>query len=320
MAVSRIFVAVQSKTNAAILSILSNSLLIVLKLAVGISTGSVSVISEAAHSGLDLLAALIAFWAIRMAARPADSDHPYGHGKIENLGSSAEAILIVVTAVWITYESIQRLFEGTHPFGVDLGVAVMAVSIVVNFFVSRHLLNVAKRTESIALEGDARHLTADILTSVGVLVGLVVVGVTNLYILDPIIALAVAALIVRTGWTMLRKSVSDLVDGKLPDDEESLIREIFDDHRKQLVEFHSLRTRRSGGQRYIDLHMVVNRDTTVQSAHALCDDLEDHIQARFPDASITLHVEPCEGPCQDCETVCPERKGIQPGERTPDVP
>ena len=114
--------------------------------------------------------------------------------------------------------------------------------------------------------------------------------------------------------------IERLVDGKLPDDEEALIRQIFDDHRKQLVEFHSLRTRRSGGQRYIDLHMVVNRAATVQSAHALCDDLENHIQARFPDASITLHVEPCEGPCQDCETVCSEHQEEQPGETTPNAP
>ncbi|TAK34747.1 MAG: cation transporter [Chloroflexota bacterium] len=314
MGLSRVFVALNSKTNAALVSVFSNLLLIVLKLAVGIAIGSVSVISEAAHSGLDLLAALIAFWAIRMAARPADSDHPYGHGKIENLGSSVEAILIVVAAVGITYEAVRRLIEGARPVSVDLGVGVMAVSIVVNLFVSRYLLRVARRTESIALEGDARHLTADVLTSVGVLIGLIVVGITKNYILDPLVALAVAALIVHTGWKMLRKSMGDLVDGKLPDEEEALIRQIFDDHRKQLVEFHSLRTRRSGGQRHIDLHMVVNRDATVQAAHALCDDLEGHIQARFPDASVTLHVEPCEGPCQSCETLCPEHQGKQPGD------
>ena len=297
-----------TKTSAAGLSIISNSLLIVLKLGVGIATGSVSIISEAIHSGMDLLAALIAFFSLRFASKPADAEHPFGHGKAENVSGAIEAALIFIAAAIIIYGAIARIITGARVELVELGIGVMAVSLVVNIIVSRHLLRVARATDSIALEADARHLTTDVYTSLGVLMGLVVVRVTGLYILDPIIAIGVALLIMRTAYILTRKSFAGIMDVRLPEEEERIITSSINEHYGELLGFHELRTRKSGSERYIDLHLVMAKGVSIEEAHRLCDHLEDDIKRKLANADVIIHVEPCDEDCENCPASCPQAR------------
>lgn len=178
------------KQRTAYLSIISNTTLVLLKLAVGIYVGAVSLISEALHSGVDLIAALIAFWAVRKSVTPPDTEHDYGHGKYENLSAAVEALLIVAAAIGILYESVMKFAESTVSDMLGYGIAIMAASIIINFFVSHRLIQVAKQTGSQALEADGLHLRADIWTSVGVLLGLVLMQITGWAWLDPLIAIS----------------------------------------------------------------------------------------------------------------------------------
>ena len=300
----------RTKTGAAGLSVLSNTLLILLKLVAGILTGSVSIIAEAIHSGIDLLAALIAFVSLRIAGRPADREHPFGHGKVENVSGTIEAVLIFVAAIFIIYEAINRIIAGAIVEYLSIGIAVMAISVVVNIIVSRHLLRIARDSDSIALEADARHLTADVYTSLGVLAGLVVVQVTGLNILDPIIAICVSIFILRAAYNLTRRAFPPLIDTRLPEDEEALIESIMSEHMGELVGFHELRTRKAGSERYIELHMMMARDASVERAHSLCDHLEEDIKSRLPNIHVTIHIEPCDMDCDTCPDSCPQDQNM----------
>ncbi len=300
----------RTKTGAAGLSVLSNTLLILLKLVAGILTGSVSIIAEAIHSSIDLLAALIAFVSLRIAGRPADREHPFGHGKVENVSGTIEAVLIFVAAIFIIYQAINRIIAGAIVEYLSIGIAVMAISVVVNIIVSRHLLRIAMDSDSIALEADARHLTADVYTSLGVLAGLVVVQVTGLNILDPIIAICVSIFILRAAYNLTRRAFPPLIDTRLPEDEEVLIESIMSEHMGELVGFHELRTRKAGSERYIELHMMMARDASVERAHSLCDHLEEDIKSRLPNIHVTIHIEPCDVDCDTCPDSCPQDQNM----------
>jgi len=295
-----------TRTGAAGLSVFSNTLLILLKVAAGILSGSISIIAEAIHSGIDLVAALIAFFSLRIAGRPADREHPFGHGKVENISGTIEAVLIFVAAAFIVYEATKRILVGAAVEYLSIGIGVMAVSVVVNIFVSRHLLRVAREADSIALEADARHLTTDVYTSLGVLGGLVVVRITGLNILDPIVALGVALFILKTAYDVTRRAFPPLIDVRLPEDEEALIASCIIEHYGELLGFHELRTRKAGRERQIDLHLVVAKKASVEKAHSLCDHLESDIKRKLPYATVTIHIEPCEMKCEECpSSYCP---------------
>ncbi|MCX5994514.1 MAG: cation diffusion facilitator family transporter [Chloroflexi bacterium] len=295
-----------TRTSAAGLSILSNSLLVALKLTVGIIMGSVSVISEGVHSTVDLIAAMIAFFSIRAAAKPADEEHEFGHGKIENISGTIEALLIFLAAILIIYEAIVKIINRAQPEFITLGIGIMAFSAVANFFVSRRLHRIAHSTDSIALEADAWHLTTDVYTSLGVFAGLIVVEITHWYILDPIIAIGVALLIIRAAWNITRKSISGLVDVRLPEEEEDIITASITEHLGEITGFHELRTRKAGSQRYIDLHLVLPKSVTLEEAHRLCDHLEGDIKNKLSNGLVTIHCEPCEqGEDGSCPPECP---------------
>ncbi|MEA1958509.1 MAG: cation diffusion facilitator family transporter [Chloroflexota bacterium] len=298
----------RTKTSAAGLSVLSNTLLIVLKLVAGILSGSVSIIAEAIHSANDLIAAIIAFFSVRIASRPADKDHPYGHGKVENISGTVEAILIFFAAGFIIYEAIDKMINGAEVKQLWLAIGVMAVSAIVNIFVSRHLLRVAYREDSIALEADGRHLTVDVYTSVGVMLGLLLVQLTGFHILDPVIAIAVALLILKMAYDLLRKAFPPLIDATLPEGEEQLIKSAIAEYMGHLgdaANFHELRTRKSGCERYIELHLVMSGSESIGRAHELCDHLEEDIKSKLPNAHVTIHVEPCDDECDECPGTCP---------------
>ncbi len=298
----------KTKSSAAALSVVSNAFLVTAKLIVGFATGSISVLSEAAHSGVDLLAALFAWGSVRVSAKPPDEGHPFGHGKFESVSGAVEASLIFVVAVLIFVEAGKELVRGPGIRSADIGMIVMAVSVVMNVLVSRLLFRVARETDSIALEADAQHLSADVYTSIGVFVGLLAVRVTGLRILDPIVAIVVGILIVRTAYGLTAKTLKELLDARLPEPERRQVELIISEHYREFVGFHRLRSRKSGSIRHIDLHLVVCRDRSVDEAHELCDHLESDIKRVLPSVCLTIHVEPCRIEVERCSYECPEKR------------
>lgn len=283
----------RAKRGAAILSIASNAILIVLKLVAGSLTGSVAILTEAMHSAIDLIASLVAYFSIRKAGEPADESHRYGHEKVENLASAVEGLLILVGSAVIVYEAVRRLASGAELEQVPLGIAVIALSIVVNLAVSARIARVARATGSPALEGDAAHLGADALTSGGVLAGLVLVQITGWTWVDPVVAIAVAAAIVVSGVRILDRSSRVLVDEALPAAEMDAIREtLLSFGPRGVVGYHELRTRRAGARRHVDLHVQFRRGTTLEDAHAVAHELQDAIRARLEEADVLIHLEP----------------------------
>lgn len=266
---------------------------------------SAAVLAEAVHSGIDLLAAVFAFWAVRQARRPADVCHSYGHGKFDALSGAIEGLLIFVAAGYIIYKGILKIMGGGEVERLGLGAATMALSGIVNFFVSRHLFAVARRTGSVAVEADGHHLRTDVWTSVGVFVGLGLIWVTGVHLLDPIIAIGVAVFILRAAWSVTRKAAADLLDKSLPAAEEARIARIIREGHPHWLGFHRLRTRRAGPRRFIDLHLVTCRDISVQTAHEFTEDLETDIKKEYPGAEVITHVEACEAPPEDCDSKCP---------------
>ena len=279
------------KQRTARLSVISNTVLVVLKLVVGFYTGAVSIISEAVHSAVDLLAAVIAFYAVREADKPPDEDHEYGHGKVENLSGAIEAILIVLAAMWIVFEAKDKLQTAYVPEFLEYGIAIMLISIVVNYWVSSRLYKVAIQTGSQALEADALHLKADIWASVGVLIGLVVMKITGLAWMDSAIAIMVAGVVFKAGYGMTKKSLYELTDISLPLEEEQMIIEAIKSD-TDVISYHQLRTRRSGSRRLIDMHLILYKDMHLNLAHAVCDQIEAAIKAKLECCDVVIHLEP----------------------------
>lgn len=282
---------IHTKSGAAQLSVASNTLLVILKLSVGLLTGSISVLSEAIHSAVDLVAAAIAFVSVRAADQPEDEDHPYGHGKYENLSAVIEAVLIFGAAGYILYEAYHRFFEVHRVEGLSLGIGVMGISAAANWFISRHLFRVAAATESPALLADAHHLQVDVLTSAAVAVTLVLIKLTGMPILDPLVAVVVAVLIVRVAWGLTLEAGGALLDRGLPADEQERLKTVLDSE-PGVLGYHRVRARRSGGRRHIDLHLLVDPQLTLREGHDFAEKVEDDIRAAFPGAWVVIHVEP----------------------------
>ncbi len=281
------------KTGVAALSIASNAILIVLKLAAGAITGSVAIITEAMHSSVDLVASIVAYVSVRTADKPADSDHPYGHDKFENLAAAIEAMLILVGAGVIVFESVRRLSSGAEVHSLGIGIAVIAFSVLANVVVSTLLARRARETDSPALEGDAAHLRTDAATSAAVLVGLVLVQLTGAAWLDPVIALAVAAAIVYAGIKLLLRASRVLVDEALPPAELDAVRAaIAEFGPRGVCGYHKLRARRAGSRRYVDLHVQFVSGTTLEAAHTTAHQLQDAIRERVRSADVLIHLEP----------------------------
>jgi len=291
------------KMKAAGISVLSNTTLVVSKFIIGGVTGSVSIISEAAHSGLDLIAAVIAFFSVREVRKPADQEHPFGHGKVENFSGNVEALLILFAAAFIIREALGRLVQGGEVEELGLGIFVMGFSTVVNIGVSIYLFKVAKQTGSLALEADAEHLRTDVYTSLGVMFSLVAIHYTKITIIDPIVAILVAVYIGFIAIGLTRKAYRDLVDSRLGPDEEDVIRESITGM-PGIVGYHKIRTRRSGKDRFIDFHILVPDSMDVKDSHDLTCNIEACIKNSLPHASITIHVEPCSGGCEGCSQSC----------------
>jgi cation diffusion facilitator family transporter len=277
------------KAKTARLSIISNTLLIIMKFTVGMISGSVSILSEAIHSMMDLVAAVIAFFSVKVSDNPPDERHPYGHGKFENLSGVLEALLILVAAGWIVYEAIRKMSNSEPVESIGLGSVVMFISAGINIIVSRRLYKVAKATDSVALEADALHLKTDVYTSLGVGVGLLLIWITKLHYLDPIIALLVAVLILKEAYELLSRAFAPLLDsswnkGEVDKLENSLL--------KMGVKYHDLKTRRAGSYMFVDFHLEMSPDVHLAEVHKYCDEIEEKLRKELPNLRITIHAEP----------------------------
>ncbi len=290
-----------SKIKVAKLSILSNSCLILMKMFVGIFSGSVSILSEAIHSTMDLAASIIAFFSVKISDKPADEDHPYGHGKVENISGVLEALLIFAASIWIIVEAVKKL---THPEAVGslgLGFIVMFISAAVNYVVSKKIYKIAKQEDSIALEADALHLKADVYTSLGVGSGLLLIWITKLHFLDPIVAIIVAIFILKESYELLKTAFNPLLDVKLSDDEITAVKIAIGKHSAVYCDFHDLRTRKSGSTKYIDLHLVFPQDMSIKHAHDICDIVESDIGKSLKNTYVMIHLESCSNNCVGCD-------------------
>lgn len=296
------------RNGAARLSVTVVVCLIVIKVAVGAITGSLSILAQAIDSFLDLFAVIVAFLAICIAARPADAEHPFGHGKAENVAAIVQAVLIFIAGGSIIYSAVRRVQSGAIMEMTEAGIGVMAVSIIASIFLSRHLHRVAREEDSPALEANAHNIAADVYSAAAVLIGLVVVRFTGFSIIDPILGGLVALFIFKVAFDVLRDSFGGLVDVKLPEEEENTVRAVIKEHAGEVVDFHALRTRKAGSQRYIDLHLVMPRDTSVEKAHDICDRLEKDIESRLPNTDVTIHVEPCDDNCEECDAECDKKE------------
>jgi len=291
-----------TKSRAATISVASNALLIALKIAAGAITGSIAILTEAAHSAIDLVASVIALVSVRKADEPPDREHPYGHEKAENLAAAIEGMLILVGAGIIIYEATHRLVVGAEVQHLGVGLAVIGFSAVANLGVSAYLGRRARALRSAALEGDAAHLRTDALTSIGVFVGLGLVLITGVDGFDAIAALGVAVAIVAAGIRILTRSSRVLMDEAPPPEELDRVEEAIARARpEEMVGYHKLRARRAGARSYFDLHVQFRDGTTLEDAHELAHRLRDAIEAEIPDSDVLIHVEP-EGAVHDPAT------------------
>ncbi|MFQ5398599.1 MAG: cation diffusion facilitator family transporter [Anaerolineae bacterium] len=283
----------QNLTRFAWLSIGVAVFTIALKAGAYLLTGSVGLLSDALESGVNLLAAVFALIMLTIAAMPPDEEHAYGHTKAEYFSSGAEGTLILVAAVTIIVSVIRRLSQPQPLEQLGIGVIISGVAAVSNFVVARILLQAGRRYNSVTLSADAHHLMTDVLTSAGVLVGIGAVAVTGWNILDPLIALVVAAQIIFAGVRLVRQSVRGLMDTALPKEELERVEAVLEAyHNRRHIHYHALRSRQSGAHRFVSVHVLVPGTWTVQEGHALLDDLERDICDILPDTSVFTHLEP----------------------------
>ena len=288
--------SIKEKKFAAALSIVSNTSLIIIKVIAGIISGSIGIISEAIHSGSDLLASIITFFSVSESSKPADYDHQFGHGKFEDLASFVEGILIILAAFYIIYESAKKIiFPHQVELNPEIGIIVMFVAVVANFFVSSYLFRVAKKTGSTALYADGEHLRTDIYSSLAVFVGLVLVKITQNNIYDPIIAIVVAVIIFNAGVKICEEAKNGLLDKSLSGKEIFKIKEIINNYLQNgVISLKSLRTRKSGLKKNIEIVLVVERTMHISASHKLCDEIEEKIEEMLHNTDITIHLEPDE--------------------------
>lgn len=284
----------KKKKLAASISITSNIFLTTLKLIVGIISGSLSIISEAIHSLSDFLASIITYFSVVKSSEPADDDHPYGHGKYEDMAGFIEGLLIISAAIFIIFKATKKIVLGIPSETENsLGIMVMSVAVVMNFLVSSYIFKVAKTSDSISLYADGQHLRTDVYSSLGVLIGLLLIKITGNHALDPIIAILVAAFIFRTGHTITNKSWMNLLDHSLPEEDIKQIEQIINNYSGiTKLKIHGIKARRLGPTKDINLTLQFKKDTTICECHKICDEIEQSIRKIYPNCSISIHAEP----------------------------
>lgn len=283
-------------TKFAWLSIAAALVTITLKTAAWLLTGSVGLLSDAAESVVNLVAAIVALIALKVAAKPADKNHHFGHSKAEYFSSAVEGMMIFVAATVILVVAIQRLLNPQPLEQIGIGLIISVVAGAVNGAVAIVLIRAGRRYNSITLRADGNHLMTDVVTSVGVVIGIALVWLTGWQILDPIVAIAVGLNILWTGWKLVSELTSGLMDESLPKETNARIRQILAEKSSSEVAFHALRTRVSGARAFMEVHMLVPGAWSVKEGHDAMEDLIDDVHREFPDLYITGHLEPIEDP------------------------
>ena len=280
------------KKFAAGLSITSNAVIILLKIIAGILSGSISIISEAIHSFSDFLASVLTFFAVTRSSEPADKEHQFGHGKYEDMSGFIEGGLIILAGLYIIYESFKKLIWGYNlEFNSMLGIYVMAFAVVANFMVSSYLFYVAKKADSVSLYADAEHLRTDIFSSLGVLIGLILIKITGIVILDPIIAIIVAIIIIKAGYSISKETLNNLLDGSLPEEDMKKIESILDKN-ISIKGYKDLKTRKVGQCKDIEITIFFEPNLTIAQCHKICDEIEAEFAKSFSNMTIIIHPEP----------------------------
>jgi cation diffusion facilitator family transporter len=280
--------------GAMLLSILAGVTTLVLKMGAYLLTGSVGLLSDALESLVNLLAATVAYLAVRYSHRPVDLSHTYGHEKIEFFSSGLEGGLILIAAVIIAWCAVARLITPQPPEQLGLGMFLSVLAAGVNGSVGLLLVSRGRKHHSIVLEADGLHLLTDVWTTAAVLVGLGLVWMTGASVFDPLTALLMAAGILWTGWSLMRRSFNGLMDHALPDQEQEVLRRAIESHLRQGMTYHALRTRQAGARRFVDFHLLVPGSMTVADSHVLSDAIEHSLRTALPNVEPTIHVEPVE--------------------------
>ncbi len=293
------------KKLAAGLSITSNAIIIALKIFAGIISGSISIISEAIHSLSDFLASVLTFFAVIKSSEPADNEHPFGHGRYEDMSGFIEGGLIIFASLYIIYQAVKKLFFGYEiEIESNIGIIVMGVAVIANFLVSSYLFHVAKRSNSVSLFADGEHLRTDIYSSLGVLAGLVLIKITGIHLLDPIIAIGVAIFIFKAGFSISKTTLNNLLDGSLPPKELDEIKKIITGFKsKGITGYKSLKARSVGPEKDIEFILLFPSQMTICECHKICDDIEESICEKFGKCSVSIHAEP-ECTKENCSKNC----------------
>lgn len=282
--------------------------LLAMKIIAGMLTGSVGIMADAIHSAIDLSGVIIGFIGIRIAAMPPDERHAFGHGRAEDIAGAVISGLIFVAAGIIAYQAGQRLITGESLRLVDAGIYITIIAISVNVVTARYAARVARENDSTALEATANDMMADVYSSVAVLAGLLIVRITSIEMADPVAGLVVVGFIGKNAYFSMRRSLNKLMDTRLPTTEVRLIESCLTVLKEEgkIQDYHKLRTRKAGNQRYMDVHVVVPRESSVREAHELSDRCERAIEKKLGNASVTVHIEPCDGKCENCPASCDE--------------
>jgi cation diffusion facilitator family transporter len=279
------------KEKVILLSVLSNASLVVIKLIVGFLSGLVSIMAEALHSANDLIASFVAYIGVKKALSPPDKDHQYGHGKIEILTGAIENILILLIAVYIIYEGINKLIHKTSPEYIETGIAVMVFSGILNFILSNFLIKKGRELRSIGIEVDGEHLRADVITSLGVAFALIILKITNIWWIDPIAAILVGIWVFFIFIRLLKKLVEQTIDTGISEQDIAFIEKTLNDI-KEIKFYHKIRTRQSGSTIFIDMHIKVDKKLSVEKSHNITKIIEEKLKEKFGDVNVLVHVEP----------------------------
>jgi len=293
------------KMFAASLSVFTAVSLALLKLVVGLLTGSMAVLASAVDSLLDILMSGVNFFAIRQAEQPADESHPFGHGKYETLATMIQALVISASGGWIIFESVRRLYSGVVITKVSGGISVLAVSAIVSWVITRYLHRVGTEVDSSALQADSLHFAMDVYTNLALMLGLLLLQWFDAPWLDPALSLLVGLYILYEAIKLVRRGLGDVLDEELPAQVREQILGLIELHKGDLLDVHNLRTRRAGSQKIMDFHLTVCKYLSVEQAHTLSDHLEQRIQQEIAGADVTIHIEPC------LRTDCPGREACQ---------
>jgi len=321
-----IIIMEQKRLSAARLAIITATFLAIIKLATGIITGSMALLSSAADSLLDILMSLGNFFALKQAHKPADDTHPYGHGKYETAATFLQSVLVGISGGYILYESIHRLRQGVTLTHIDYGIGVLALSVFVSWILSRYLKRVGQQTESSALQADSLHYATDVYSNLVLLVGLLAVNTLGWQWLDPALSVGVGVYVLKAAYGLFRPCLDEFLDAGLPAEQLEKISQCIEQHRSDVTGYHHLRSRRSGTKRLIDFHLTFCRFKTIQEAHAIADSVEKDIQQQIPNADITIHLEPTECEqcrnCTACNTPCEakQHRAAQPVESSSNDP